>query len=229
MEPKPQVPLQAISLDEARAQAVERLCDGFAHDARNPLNAVVIHLEVLSDKLRRENGGAVPTGLEKNLKAIRDQVNRIDEMVRRFVEIAAPHRQHEAELDLAALVHSVVEQCTHQARLARADLRADATSPVRINGSASELGVALTLAILEQLDGGAKRLLVRLEPAAGSVRVAIEGAIAAVGPAMEGLRRVAQTHGGTATAAAGRLELGLPRQELRVLSEESSESARHAR
>lgn len=210
MEPKPlaeQSPM--TSALEARAQAVEQLCDGFSHDTRNPLNAVVIHLEVLADKLRRENGGAVPAGLEKNLKAIRDQVTRIDEMVRRFVELAAPRRQHEPDFDLGALVLSVVEQCTHQARLSRAELRGEAPTGLRVQGSAAELGVALALFLFQQVEAGAKRLSLRVEPGAGSAVILIDGTVATSEPALLELQRVASCFRGAVHADAGRVELRL--------------------
>lgn len=210
MEPKPLAhPTVESSALEARAQAVERLCDGFSHDTRNPLNAVVIHLEVLSDKLRRENGGTVPPGMEKNLKAIRDQVGRIDEMVRRFVELAAPRRQHEADFDVSALVHSVVEQCTHQARLSRSDLRAEVSPGLRVPGSASDLGVALTLFLLQQVEAGAKRIVVRTESSGGTAVLTLEGTVASSEAATGGLSAVASRFHGTLRTDAGRVELRL--------------------
>ena len=208
---------------EARAHAIARLSDGFSHDTRNPLNAVVIHLEVLSDKLKREHAGAIPFGLEKNLKAIRDQVGRIDEMVRRFVELAAPHRQHEPEFDLGGLVDSVVAQCTHQARLARSDLRGESTPGLRVAGSAAELGVAMSLYVMGQVEGGAKRLLIRTESQGSRALLIFEGTVAAEEGSIAPLERVAATLSGSLNQTAGRtelaLDLGPAAPALRVVSE----------
>lgn len=208
---------------EARAHAIAQLCDGFSHDTRNPLNAVVIHLEVLSDKLKRSNNGEIPLGLEKNLKAIRDQVGRIDEMVRRFVELAAPHRQHEPEFDLGALVESVVAQCTHQARLARSELRAETSPGLRIAGSAAELGVALALYLMGQVEHGAKRLVVRTESQGSRALLVFEGTVAADRGASASLERVAESLSGSLAQQPGRtelaLELGAAAPALRVVSE----------
>jgi hypothetical protein len=211
---------------EARARAVEILCDGFSHDARNPLNAVVIHLEVLRDKLRREQG-AVPPAMEKNLKAIREQVHRLDELVRRFVEVAAPRRQHELEFDLAELVQSVVEQMLHHARLQRSDLRHEVQPGLRLAGSASELGVALALLLAEQLEAGQRRLLVRTESAGGLCRLSVEGTQAeASAPSLQELQRLARVQGASLLLEPNRVlfEVPLPRAEpaLRVVTDDAA-------
>ena len=210
MDAKPLPPVAAASPVEARAQLVERLCDGFSHDTRNPLNAVVIHLEVLADKLRRENAGALPAGMERNLKAIRDQVGRIDEMVRRFVELAAPHRQQEPDFDVTALVQSVVAQCTHNARVARAELRAEGPAGLRAPGSASEVGVAVALYVLGQVEAGARRLLVRTEAQGGAALIIVEGIVAAEPSGPADLATLAASCGGTLQTLPGRVELALP-------------------
>jgi hypothetical protein len=209
------------------------LSDGFSHDARNPLNAVIIHLEVLSDKLRRERG-ELPAHLEKNLKAIRDQVHRMDEFIRRFVDLAAPHRQSEPEFDLAQLLQSVVDQCAHHARLHRCELRAELTSGSRLLGSYSELGIALCLLITELIQGGAKRLLLRTEPpfalspststpeatsssagGAGRLRFSLEGEGLLAQEdrphfGLEELRRIATSFGGLVLIEPGRLSFDIP-------------------
>ncbi|HXN41127.1 MAG TPA: histidine kinase dimerization/phospho-acceptor domain-containing protein, partial [Myxococcaceae bacterium] len=68
-------------------QTARALVLGLLHDARNPLNALAINLEVLTDKLRQSEAPA--TG-EKNVKAMREQIRRIDSMLRRFGDFLAP-------------------------------------------------------------------------------------------------------------------------------------------
>jgi len=72
-------------VDAARYGAVPTLMDSLLHDVRNPLNALSIHLEVLSEKLKADTG-QVPPSQDKNLKAMRDQIQRVDAIMRRFSE-----------------------------------------------------------------------------------------------------------------------------------------------
>ncbi|RKG89010.1 histidine kinase [Corallococcus sp. CA049B] len=67
----------------ARYDAVPPLMDSLLHDVRNPLNALAIHLEVLSEKLKGESG-QVPATQEKNLKAMREQIARVDGLLKLF-------------------------------------------------------------------------------------------------------------------------------------------------
>lgn len=67
----------------ARYDAVPPLMDSLLHDVRNPLNALAIHLEVLTEKLKGESG-QVPAAQEKNLKAMREQIARVDSLLKLF-------------------------------------------------------------------------------------------------------------------------------------------------
>ena len=61
--------------------------DGLAHDLRNPLNALALNVEVLQEKLSRASGGEVPAGPAKNLQALRDQVARLDALLREVATV----------------------------------------------------------------------------------------------------------------------------------------------
>lgn len=76
-------------MEAARLSMVERLFDSLLHDARNPLNALVINLDVLTEKLRKPEG-QVPPNQEKNLRAIREQAFRVDGILRTFSESLLP-------------------------------------------------------------------------------------------------------------------------------------------
>lgn len=102
--------------------AAARLMDGLLHDARNPLNALAINLEVLSEKLRAEDG-EVPAAQERNLKAMREQIFRVDAILRRFAEFIAPRPSGGGELDLAETLEKAVEVVGHDSRKRRVRVR----------------------------------------------------------------------------------------------------------
>src|SRR6476646_8256161 len=73
----------------AKYALVQRLIDSMLHDARNPLNALAINLDVLTEKLRGPDR-LVPPNQEKNLKAMREQIFRVDGILKTFSDYLAP-------------------------------------------------------------------------------------------------------------------------------------------
>jgi signal transduction histidine kinase len=97
----------------ALLEAAPRLVDGLLHDARNPLNALAINLEVLTDKLRQS---AALGSAEKNLRAMREQIFRVDAILRRFADFLAPRRLGAGQANLSELVEGALEIAGHEAR-----------------------------------------------------------------------------------------------------------------
>src|SRR3954463_13304181 len=84
----------------ARYSAIPALMDSLLHDVRNPLNALTINLEVLYGKLKAEMG-EVPLSQEKNIKAMRDQIQRVDGILRQFHEFIVLRGGAAGEVDLS--------------------------------------------------------------------------------------------------------------------------------
>lgn len=95
-----------------RSQRVAELSAGIAHEIRNPLNAMAIHLEVLSDKLRDEKGG-LPAPVRPNLEAIRSQIHRLDGIIRQFSDFAQGRAPGN---DVGPIVEGAVALCSFPLR-----------------------------------------------------------------------------------------------------------------
>lgn len=104
------------AVQKAVLEATPTLVDGLLHDARNPLNALAINLEVLTDKLRRSDGLG---GADRNLRAMREQIFRVDTILRRFADFLAPRRSGAGEAKLSELVEAALEVAGHEARKKR--------------------------------------------------------------------------------------------------------------
>ncbi|WNG37497.1 HAMP domain-containing histidine kinase [Archangium violaceum] len=109
-------------VDAARYGAVPTLMDSLLHDVRNPLNALSIHLEVLTEKLKGETG-QVPPSQEKNLKAMRDQIQRVDGIMRRFAEFIVSRPGTPGEAELSETVTRAMEVLAHEGRKRRLQVR----------------------------------------------------------------------------------------------------------
>lgn len=80
-----------------------RITSGIAHEVKNPLNAMVIHLEILRSKI--ENGAADP---KPQLEILDSEIKRLDRVVQTFLTFTRPVEIKMEPVDVNAIVHQVV-------------------------------------------------------------------------------------------------------------------------
>jgi len=73
-----------------RLAAIGRLTSGVGHEVKNPINAIVVHLELLKTKLGDASAPAV-----RHLEVIDSEIHRLDRVVQMLVDFSRP-----VELDL---------------------------------------------------------------------------------------------------------------------------------
>jgi signal transduction histidine kinase len=86
----------------AKLAAIGRLTSGVAHEVRNPLNAMVLQIEVLKAKL-----GDRAEQVKPNLDVLGSEVRRLDRVVRTFLDFARPVELHPVETGVEELVEEV--------------------------------------------------------------------------------------------------------------------------
>jgi signal transduction histidine kinase len=95
-----------------RLAAISRLTSGVAHEVKNPLNAMVLHLEALKSKLARAPGAAgvseLRDSLQEHIEIIAREAYRLDRVVKTFLDFARPVELNLRETDLNELVREVV-------------------------------------------------------------------------------------------------------------------------
>jgi signal transduction histidine kinase len=86
-----------------RMAAIGRLTSGVGHEVKNPINAIVVHLELLKTKLG--NTGASALG---HLEVIDSEIHRLDRVVQTLVDFSRPVEVKLVEYDLRHVVVDVV-------------------------------------------------------------------------------------------------------------------------
>jgi signal transduction histidine kinase len=123
----------------ARLAAISRLTGGVAHEIKNPLNSIALHLEVLRARLEGQAEGA-----ERELDVIAAEIARLDRVVKTFLDFTRPVDLHLAEVDAAALVHEIATLVAPEAAGRGVVVAADCQgAPLLLNADADLLKQAL--------------------------------------------------------------------------------------
>jgi signal transduction histidine kinase len=82
-----------------RMAAIGRLTSGVGHEVKNPINAIVVHLELLKTKLGDASAPAV-----RHLEVIDAEIHRLDRVVQMLVDFSRPVELQLREQDLRSVI-----------------------------------------------------------------------------------------------------------------------------
>jgi PAS domain S-box-containing protein len=88
-----------------RLAAIGRLTSGVGHEVKNPINAIVVHLELLRTKL--DLAGSDERAV-RHLDIIESEIQRLDRVVQTLVDFSRPVELQLRDQDLRAVVSSVL-------------------------------------------------------------------------------------------------------------------------
>ena len=86
-----------------RMAAIGRLTSGVGHEVKNPINAIVVHLELLKTKLGDNSSGA-----QRHLDVIDAEIHRLDRVVQTLVDFSRPVELQLREQDLRPVIADVL-------------------------------------------------------------------------------------------------------------------------
>src|ERR1017187_9515406 len=89
--------------------AIGRLTSGVAHEVKNPINAIVVHLELLKTKLGSASASAV-----RHLEVIDAEIHRLDRVVQTLVDFSRPVELQLREQDLRLVIGDVLALATEE-------------------------------------------------------------------------------------------------------------------
>jgi signal transduction histidine kinase len=87
-----------------RLSASGRLTRGVAHEVKNPINAIVLHLQLLRNKLAHQEPDT-----RRHMDIIDSEIRRLDRVVQTLVDFTRPRDLHLEEVDLRRLMEDVAQ------------------------------------------------------------------------------------------------------------------------
>ncbi|MDE1175280.1 MAG: ATP-binding protein [Edaphobacter sp.] len=162
-----------------RLAAIGRLTAGVGHEVKNPINAMVVHLELLRSKLTAAGPGALG-GAQRHVDILANEMQRLDRVVQTLADFSRPMELNLREHDLRKVIGAVVDLTS--AEMQENGVRVITDAPVepvmvRIDGELVRQAVLNLLlnAMQAMPDGGNIRVRMRREHPFGVVEVADEG------------------------------------------------------
>ena len=96
-----------------RLSAISRITSGVAHEVKNPLNAILLHVEVARSKLSRGD-----TDVAEQMEIISREILRLDRVVRTFLDFTRPVELQLDNVPMQDLVREIVDLARPQTEAA---------------------------------------------------------------------------------------------------------------
>jgi PAS domain S-box-containing protein len=102
-----------------RLSASGRLTRGVAHEVKNPINAIVLHLQLLQNKMKQDDPES-----RRHVDIIGNEIRRLDRVVQILVDFTRPRDLHLDEVDLRKILEEVAglaapDAARHGVKIAR--------------------------------------------------------------------------------------------------------------
>lgn len=144
-----------------RMAAIGRLTAGVGHEVKNPINAIVVHLELLKNKLGDDHAPAT-----RHLEVIDAEIHRLDRVVQTLVDFSRPVELQLREQDLRKVIGDVLSLATDELTTRNVKLESRfPAGPVLVNVDAD----LLKQAAINVIQNGAQAM-----PAGGTLHVTLE-------------------------------------------------------
>ncbi len=145
-----------------RMAAIGRLTSGVGHEVKNPINAIVVHLELLKAKLGEASG---PAG--RHLDVIEAEIHRLDRVVQTLVDFSRPVELQLREQDLRDVIGDVLALAAEELSTRNVTLVSSMPDEPLIANVDADL---LKQAALNVIQNGAQAM-----PEGGRLEVVLEG------------------------------------------------------
>jgi signal transduction histidine kinase len=103
-----------------RLSAISRISGGVAHEVKNPLNAILMHVELARMKLAKGD-----CDLDPQMEIISREILRLDRVVKTFLDFTRPVELNLSEIPLDEFMKEIVDLARPQAAFAGIEIDVD--------------------------------------------------------------------------------------------------------
>jgi signal transduction histidine kinase len=158
-----------------RMAAIGRLTAGVGHEVKNPINAIVVHLELLKNKLGENHAPAA-----RHLDVIDAEIHRLDRVVQTLVDFSRPVELQLHEQDLRTVIGDVLALAAEELSTRNVTLESHLPSNPLIANVDADLLKQAALNVIENgaqamPDGGILRVVLEEDRKMALLRIADEG------------------------------------------------------
>ena len=161
-----------------RLAAIGRLTANVGHEVKNPINAMVVHLELLRGKLASSEFDR--SSAQKHVEILADEMHRLDRVVETLADFSRPMNLDLREHDLRRIVEQTLELAGGELKEHGVRIESEfppSTVPVRVDGELMRQGfLNLLLNAMQAMpSGGLIRVSVRRDHRLAIVSIADNG------------------------------------------------------
>ena len=148
--------------DRDRLSTVGELSTILAHEIKNPMNSIIINIEVLRAAIQEVTGGSensASTRAKKYLDVIEGEIKRLDKVIKGFLDLSLPRQSTKVKFSINQVLQSVVDFMAQEMQQKGISLKTEFSNenPTLV-GSADQIKQALLNLMLNSLqalpDGG---------------------------------------------------------------------------
>jgi len=159
----------------ARLAAISRLTGGVAHEIKNPLNAIALHLEVLRARLEGQDPET-----EREIDLIASEITRLDRVVKTFLDFTRPVELNFTLFDARELAGEVTRLVEPEAAGKGIDVTIDvASAPLPLRADRDLIKQALLNVVVNAVEampnGGRLEISVQISGGECIVRISDQG------------------------------------------------------
>ncbi len=158
-----------------RLAAIGRLTSGVAHEVKNPINAIVVHLELLREKMRE-----IDPNTQRHMDIIGREIHRLDRVVQTLVDFNRPLELRLSDFDLRRLIEEVALLAAPEA--ARLGVKVETNlgrEALPVRADADLIKQALLNVVLNGVqamgEGGVLSMVARRDDTAATIEVRDQG------------------------------------------------------
>lgn len=176
---------------EETQRLLSRLLSRLAHEIRNPLGSLDIHVQLLEEDLAAIKP-AVPLGMSGRVTIIRTELRRLDNIVRRFLSLAGPSSVELQPVDLRATLQHVCRLLAPEAATREIELAANVPEILPpFSADAGQLTQALVNLTINAIQAIQQRGRVTISVATDEVRGIVGIDVRDTGPGIDPDKRSA--------------------------------------